>query len=189
MSVFAILDRDGTINEERHYLSDPDDVVLLPGAAEGLSLMQDLGIGIIIITNQSGLGRGYFSTNRLETVHERLFSLLKAHGVSVNGIYLCPHHPNENCRCRKPKPGLLERAAEDFEFNPENAFVIGDNVCDIELGKHVGAHTILVRTGYGATVEKEARVTPDFVEDNLLQAASTIERVLGRETRRVVDSI
>lgn len=189
MSVFAILDRDGTINEERHYLSNPDDVVLLPGAVEGLLLMQDLGIGIIIITNQSGLGRGYFSASRLEAVHERLFALLKENGVSINGIYLCPHHPNENCRCRKPKPGLLERAAEDFEFNPKNAFVIGDSVCDIELGKQVGAHTILVRTGYGAAVEKEGRVVPDFVEDNLLQAAITIERVLGRETRRVVDSI
>ena len=187
MSVFALLDRDGTINEERHYLSDPDDVVLLPGAAEGLSLMQDLGIGLIIITNQSGLGRGYFSADRLETVHERLFSLLKEQGVTVNGVYLCPHHPNENCRCRKPGPGLVERAAEDFGFTPENAFVIGDNVCDIELGKRVGAHTILVRTGYGAVVEKESRIVPDFIEDNLLHAASTIERVLGRETRRVIE--
>jgi D-glycero-D-manno-heptose 1,7-bisphosphate phosphatase len=187
MTVYAILDRDGTINEEKEYLTHPDEVVLLEGAAEGLSLMQDLGLGLIIVTNQSGLSRGYLNADRLETIHERLFSLLKQQGVTVAGIYLCPHHPSDNCRCRKPSPGLVERAAADFDFNPKNAFVVGDNTCDIELGNRVGAHTILVRTGYGKSVEADGKVAPDFVEDNLLGAAATIERLLGRETRRVIE--
>ncbi len=186
MSVYAILDRDGTIIENRHYLSDPDDIVLLPGAAEGLSLMQDLGIGIIVITNQSGIARGYFTAERLETIHERLILLLKKQGIAVKGIYICPHHPNDNCRCRKPNTGLLSRASADFNFNPETAFVIGDNHCDIELGKRAGANTILVRTGYGTTVEREAKITPDFIEDNLLRAATAIEQVIRRESGRMV---
>jgi D-glycero-D-manno-heptose 1,7-bisphosphate phosphatase len=187
MSLFAIVDRDGTIIEERHYLSSPDEVVLLPGAADGLALMQDLGVKLIIVTNQSGLARGHFNADRLEAIHQRLFSLLKEQEVMVSGIYICPHHPSENCHCRKPKPGLVERAAEDFNFNPENAFVIGDNRCDIGLGRAVGATTILVRTGYGRELEKEEPSIADFVADNLLTAAATIAQMLGRETRRVID--
>ena len=187
MTVFAILDRDGTINEERHYLSSPDEVVLLPGAAEGLALMQDLGLGLIIATNQSGLARGYFNADRLEAIHERLFALLGDAGVRIDGIYTCPHHPQDGCWCRKPKPGLVERAADDFGFIPRNTFVIGDNRCDMELGKAVGATTILVRTGYGEELEKSDDVQPDLVEDNLIAAATAIERMLARETREVID--
>jgi D-glycero-D-manno-heptose 1,7-bisphosphate phosphatase len=188
MTAFAILDRDGTINEEKRYLSRPDEVQLLPGAAEGLSLMQDLGLGLIIVTNQSGLARGYFNAGRLEAIHERLFSLLEDAGVHIDGVYVCPHHPGEKCRCRKPNPGLVERAAADFNFNPQNAFVIGDNRCDVALGETIGATTILVRTGYGKEIEREGNILPDLVEDNLIAAAAAIERMLGRETREVIDA-
>ena len=149
MKVFALLDRDGTINVERHYLSRPDDVALLPGAAVGLKKIQALGLGLVVVTNQSGLARGYFNCEDLDAIHERLFDLLAAQGVEIDGVYLCPHHPDDHCSCRKPRPGLVKRAAEDFGFNPRNAFVIGDNRSDVALGQAVGASTILVRTGYG----------------------------------------
>jgi D-glycero-D-manno-heptose 1,7-bisphosphate phosphatase len=188
-SRFAVLDRDGTINVEREYLSHPEQLELLPGAAPGLRHLRTLGLGLVVITNQSGIGRGYFNRAGLDLIHDRLRELLAAEGIRLDGIYVCPHHPSDGCTCRKPQPELLERAAREHQFKPSESFVIGDKAIDIELGERVGATTLLVRTGYGAQVAAlppgeimtQAAVTWDYVVDDLANAAGVIERLLDKD--------
>jgi phosphoheptose isomerase len=175
---FVVLDRDGTLVVERHYLSTPEQVELIPGVAGGLRLLREMGLGLVVITNQSGIGRGFFDATRLSLVHDRMLELLAAEGIHLDGIYVCPHTPEDDCLCRKPKPGLLQRAASELAFAPEAAFVIGDKSCDIDLGRRVGATTFLVRTGYGAQVASDPMVTPDHVVDGVWEAAEIIRRLV-----------
>jgi D-glycero-D-manno-heptose 1,7-bisphosphate phosphatase len=175
---FVALDRDGTIIKKYHYLSDPDLVELLPGAAAGLRRMRALGLGLIIVTNQSPIGRGYFNETRLEQIHQRLIELLSAEGVTLDGIYFCPHTPEDNCTCRKPQPGMLQLAANELNFEVNNCFMIGDNDCDIGIGQSVGAITFLVKTGDGLQVLAEQAVVPDYVVNDLAEAAWIIEKLL-----------
>jgi len=176
---YVVLDRDGTLNYERHYLAVPNQLALLPGVGQGLRQLRELGLGLVVITNQSGIGRGFFDEVRLEAIHARLRELLEAEGVWLDGIYFCPHTPEDRCQCRKPATGLLERAAQELGFDPQACFVIGDKSCDIELGQRVGATTFLVRTGYGIEVEADSMVTPDYVVDDVLAAAQVIQCLLA----------
>jgi D-glycero-D-manno-heptose 1,7-bisphosphate phosphatase len=175
---FVLLDRDGTVNVERHYLASPDGVELLPNAAAGLRRLRELGFGLIIVTNQSGLGRGYFCQSALDAVHQRLHELLTAERVVLDGIYYCPHTEEAGCCCRKPRAGLALRAAAELGFDPAESIVIGDRPSDLELGWGLGAVSILVRTGYGAASEKMVRA--HFVVADLLEAAGVIERYVAR---------
>jgi D-glycero-D-manno-heptose 1,7-bisphosphate phosphatase len=185
---FVVLDRDGTINIEREYLSAPEQLELLPGAGYGLRHLQKLGLGLVVITNQSGVGRGYFDRAHLDFIHERLCALLAAEGIQLDGIYVCPHHPSDGCTCRKPQSELLEKAAREHQFKPSEAFVIGDKVIDIELGRRVGATTLLVRTGYGtqiaALATAQMAVTWDYLVDDLSNAAAVIARLVNRDVKR-----
>lgn len=174
---FVILDRDGTIIVERHYLSDPNQIVLTSGAIEGLTYLANLGFRFIIVTNQSGIARGFFNIATLATIHQRLREILGSSGIEIDGIYYCPHHPNDGCNCRKPEPGLLNIASEEFDFDTKDCFVIGDNVSDIELGKRVQARTILVETGYGKTVSNRTLTNPDYTAANLRDAAQIIGKL------------
>jgi D-glycero-D-manno-heptose 1,7-bisphosphate phosphatase len=176
---YVILDRDGTLIVERHYLSDPAQVELLPGTVKGLQLLAQFGLGLIMVTNQSGIGRGYFSKARLEEVHERVKELLAEHEILLDGIYVCPHVPEDDCPCRKPRAGLVAVAAAELGFDPSAGFVIGDKPCDIELGQAVRARTFLVRTGYGAKHEAEATTQADYVVDNILEAAEIISQLVA----------
>ncbi len=169
---FVLIDRDGTLNVERDYLSDPAGLELIPGSAEGLRLLRQLGLGLAVITNQSGIARGYFTLETLNSIHERLAKLLKTEGITLDGVYICPHGPDDDCDCRKPLPGLALQAAAELGFDPGQAFVIGDKAADVELGRAVGAKTILVSTGYGKGYEGKCR--PDHVADDLLAAARWI---------------
>lgn len=170
---FVLLDRDGTIIVERNYLSNHNQVKLIPKAASALKKLSDLGLGLVVMTNQSGIGRGYFDLNELGKIHNRMIDLLAEEGVRLDGIYFCPHIPEDNCLCRKPKVGLVEKAVRKHNFDPKLCFVIGDNKGDIELGKNIGAKTILVRTGHGRKIERE--VDSDYVVDNLKGALSIIK--------------
>ena len=170
----VVLDRDGTLNVEVHYLSHPDQVELLPGVVEGLRALRSAGCRLVVVTNQSAIGRGLFDEARLASIHDRLRALLGAHGVTLDGIYHCPHRPDEGCACRKPGPLMIERAVADLGFDPAQAFVVGDKPCDIDLGRGVGATTLLVRTGYGAGHEAAGDAAADFVVDDLLGAARVI---------------
>jgi D-glycero-D-manno-heptose 1,7-bisphosphate phosphatase len=132
-----------------------------------------MGYGLIVITNQSGIERGCFDRGQLQRVHERLAELLQAEDIHLDGLYVCPHTPEDDCSCRKPKLGLLQKAADDLGFRLENSIVIGGKASDIEMGRTAGAMTFLVRTGYGARFENE--VAGDYVVDDLAAAV----RVLG----------
>jgi len=169
---FVVLDRDGTIIEEREYLSDLEQVTLIPGVGAALRELRRLGFGLVVITNQSGIGRGFFDRSQLQRVNERLEELLQAEGIHLDGLYVCPHTPEDDCSCRKPKLGLLQQAGDDLGFRLENSIVIGDKASDIELGRAAGALTFLVRTGYGARFENE--VAADYVVDDLTAAAELL---------------
>jgi D-glycero-D-manno-heptose 1,7-bisphosphate phosphatase len=180
---FVMLDRDGTIIAERHYLSDPQQVELLPGTAKGLRHMQEMGLGLVVVTNQSAIGRGFFDETRLNLIHQRVDDLLAAEGIVLDGLYFCPHNPDDHCSCRKPRTGLIELAAKDLDFTPKDGFVIGDKLCDIELGQRVGATTFLVGTGYGTQVASDIPTTPDHVVDDLWTASQIIQQMLETEVR------
>ena len=172
---FALVDRDGTINEERHHLRDPDEVTLIPGAAQALIRLRDeLGMGVVVITNQAEVGRGHLTMEGLDRIHERLLALLSAEGASIDAIECCPHRPEDACPCRKPAPGMALAAADRLGFELVDAFVIGDHASDMGLGRAVGATTLFVRTGHGA--EEEAAATPlaDHVADDLAGAVAII---------------
>lgn len=171
---YILLDRDGTIIFDKHYLHDPDGVELLPGAAEGLKMMMELGYSLAVLTNQSGVGRGYYDEASVRACNERMAGLLQEHGVVFDGMYYCPHAPEENCRCRKPAPGLMEQAAEALGFEPAEAIMIGDKSADMGVGRNTGAMTILVRTGKGGAHEEWCADTADHVADDLRHAAEII---------------
>jgi D-glycero-D-manno-heptose 1,7-bisphosphate phosphatase len=180
----AVLDRDGTINVERHHLSDPAPIELVAGAAEGLRQLREPGFELIVITNQSGLARGYFSQRTLARIHERLAQCLDAEGVALGASYVCPQLPADACACRKPGTALLEQAARERGFDPREAFVIGDKACDVELGRRAGSTTLLMRTGYGAETAGAAGVPADYVVTDLPEAARVIERLLSARNGR-----
>lgn len=166
---FVVLDRDDTINVDTHYISDPEGLQLMPNALNGLRYMQELGLNLVIATNQSGIGRGYFGYEDLHRVHYKLRELLV--GVDIKGIYFCPHHPAEDCNCRKPETGLFYQAVEDWEFESEDSFVIGDRHSDIEMGNRVGATTIMTNLYYKPN-------DADYFVYDLLEAAILIGDIL-----------
>lgn len=160
MTFAVFLDRDGTIVVDKHYLSDPSGLELLPNAARGLRELRALGATLVVVTNQSGVGRGYFEHTALEAMNERLAELLAAEGVELAGIYVCPHAPEAGCDCRKPAPTLYARAASELGLHLAGSFVVGDKDVDVEAGRRIGATP--VRIGSPA-VEGEAAV-PDLAE-------------------------
>jgi D-glycero-D-manno-heptose 1,7-bisphosphate phosphatase len=171
---FVLIDRDGTLVLEKQYLSNPDQLELIPGAARALYQLQNAGWGICLVTNQSGIGRGYFDASHLDRVHQRLAEMLARLDVKLDGIYVCPHGPNDECNCRKPLPGMILQAIAAHGFNPRQAWVIGDKEVDVDLARAVGAKSVLVRTGYGKQYELDTKA--DLVADDL---AAGIEMILG----------
>jgi D-glycero-D-manno-heptose 1,7-bisphosphate phosphatase len=177
-----MLDRDGTLIAERHYLGRPDEVELLVGVPDALRSLRRSGFGLVVLTNQSGVGRGFFDLAALERVHERMNELLLEHEVVLDGIYYCPHLPEDRCRCRKPADGLALRAAAELDFDPGEAFMVGDKTIDMMLGKAVGATTLLVLTGYGMEEAKSSNSYADHIVTDMREAAETIESILQRES-------
>jgi D-glycero-D-manno-heptose 1,7-bisphosphate phosphatase len=170
----VILDRDGTIVVDCGYLDDPQQLRLLPGAAAGLRLLHRSGHPLVVISNQSGVGRGLFTLERLQQINRRLTAMLEDLGAPLAGFYCCPHRPEEGCDCRKPNTGLLQAAAATIGFEPAAAIVVGDKSSDIELGRRVGATTILVTAGAAASDGRPAY--PDYTARDLLAAA----RIVGQ---------
>ncbi len=175
---FVFLDRDGTLIEERRYLSDPDGLALIPGAGAALYELRALGFGLAVMTNQAGVGRGFFSRDQLDAVHRRLREVLTREGVELDGIYACIHSPEEGCPCRKPKLGLFEKAQTEHRVDPSGSFMLGDKAIDMEFGRAAGVATILVRTGYGREAEREGKVNPHHIVDDLPAAARLIRELI-----------
>ncbi len=171
----AFLDRDGTIIEEADYLSDPSRLRLLPGAAEGIGLLNRAGIQVILVTNQAGIGRGYFTRDVVETIHTRLHNELAAEEAHLDGTYYCPHHPSDGCSCRKPNPGLLLQAAREHRIDLSGSVMVGDKRSDLEAGRAVGCRTVLVLTGYGPESLQtlgESGHSPDGIVADLHEAVT-----------------
>lgn len=186
----VFLDRDGTINEEVGFLDAVDRLRLIPGAAAAIRRLNEAGFPVIVVTTQSGIARGILDEPTLEAIHDGLRARLAEEGARVDGIYVCPHHPTEGstpwrreCDCRKPRPGLMKRAALDHRLDLPASYMIGDKAADMEMGRNAGATTILVLTGYGA--EQRARISgaaaPDHVAGDLREAVAWI---LQREEAR-----
>lgn len=151
----VLLDRDGTVIYDRHYLSDPEGVALLPGAADGLRLLRDAGAALFLVTNQSGIGRGMFSEDSFFACQARLEELLRCEGLELAGSIFCPHAPEQTgCACRKPQTGMWEELRDAHGLLPETSAMIGDKAVDIAFGRNAGlAASVLVLTGKG---EREA---------------------------------
>jgi len=178
----AFLDRDGTIIEDVHYLPDPGEIRLLPGAAEGMSLLREAGYRLICVTNQSGVARGILTERKLHEIHATLQRMLAERGVALDDVYYCPHLPEgavaayaRECDCRKPKPGMLIRAAEEHGIALAGSVLIGDSERDIEAGRAAGCRTVRIVSGDATAGQTSA----DFVARGLLDAA----RLFIREAR------
>ena len=186
----VFLDRDGTINEQMGYINHLSRFRLLPGVAEAIRTLNEHGLPVVVVTNQSGLARGYFPESLLDEVHQEMRRLLALEGARIDGLYVCPHHPEAkearfrvNCNCRKPKTGLLEQAAAELRLDLLRSYMVGDRWSDLRCGAAVGASTILVLTGYGrgdvAYIGPGQAVQPDHVAEDLLAAA---EWIIARNT-------
>lgn len=165
----AFLDRDGTIIVEREYLARPEDVQLIPGAAQALKRLADAGFALVVVTNQSGIARGLYGEEDYRAVQERLADLLRQAGVTLDGDYHCPHHPDYTgpCDCRKPAPGLFLRAARELGLDLGASVYIGDRLRDVLPGLERGGRAFLVRTGYGREEAPDAPWEVVVVDDVL----------------------
>ncbi len=185
----VFLDRDGTINEEVGYVNHLDRFFLLPRAAEAIRLLNRCGLKTVVVTNQSGVARGYFPESLVKVVHQRMEELLRNEGAHLDGVYYCPHHPDigsppyrQRCRCRKPDTGLVEEASRTLNLDCSKSYVIGDRGNDIEFARRIGAKGILVLTGYGKGeweyCKGQWKANPDYVAEDLCQA---VEWIIGQE--------
>lgn len=175
----VFLDRDGTLNRELDYLGDPERLELLPGVLSALARLAAAGLALVVVTNQSGIARGFFDERDLAAVNARLERELAAAGIRLDGIECCPHHPDHGpaggtaCDCRKPAPGMLLRAARRLDLDLERSWTVGDSLRDLEAGRAAGTRAVLVRTGKGR--EQERLAPPGtLVVDDLAAAAELI---------------
>ncbi len=178
----VFLDRDGTIAEEVGYLNHASRFRMFPFVAAAICRLNEAGLPVIVVTNQSGVGRGYFPESLVHTVNGLMTQQLAEAGAKLDAIYYCSHTSAENCACRKPKTGMLERAAHEHALDLGRSFVVGDRLGDMELARNVRARGVFVRTGYGegelAWHAAKWPVQPDFVAEDLAQAADWILRQL-----------
>lgn len=182
----VFLDRDGTLIHDPGYLRDPEAVRLLPRVVPALWLLQREGFRLVLVTNQSGIARGYLTRKVLRAIHDRLKQLLSAQGIILDGWYYCPHHPDTGCRCRKPNPGLLRRAARELGASLPRSYSVGDRGSDVVAGQRVGGQGLLVLTGLGSREWRQARKTRAFVPDAVVKDLQAAARwIVGTEKKRV----
>lgn len=176
----VLLDRDGTVIVDRDYLRDPDRVALLPGALDGLGAFAARGIPLVIITNQSGVGKGRISADEFEAVNLKLTEQLGRARVALAGIYSCLHRDDEGCACRKPATGLVDRAVRELGLSLAGGAMVGDKPADLLLARRLGLTAFLVTTGYGAATLMDRSVQADYVVDSLAQVATICLSPAGR---------
>lgn len=170
----VILDRDGTINEDTGYISSPEGLRLIEGAAAAIKSLNREGVPVIVISNQSGVGRGFFNSLDVRRVNESLKGLLISQGANVEAFYFCPHHPEDGCNCRKPRPGLIQRAAAEHSIDLKTSYVVGDKSTDIGLAKNAGAKGVLVLTGQGREESLKLKAAPHLIAKDLKEAVRWI---------------
>jgi D-glycero-D-manno-heptose 1,7-bisphosphate phosphatase len=181
----VFLDRDGTLIHEVGYLDRVERVALYPWSIDAVRVLNRAGLRVVLVTNQSGVARGFFTESVVDDVHRHIESLLAEGGVHIDAYYYCPHHPDGKiapyvrpCECRKPGRGLVDRAARELGVDPARSFVVGDRWMDVELARVIGGRGVLVRTGYGFAEQLRPRpdLTADAIVDNLIAAAGWILR-------------
>jgi D,D-heptose 1,7-bisphosphate phosphatase len=184
----VFLDRDGTINEEVGYLDRLDKFKVIPSAYEAIRLINESGMKVVVISNQAGVARGFFTEDFVKITHEHLETALRKKGAYIDKFYYCPHHPTEGigpyrqvCNCRKPAPGMLLRAAQDLNIDLTRSYLVGDRFRDIEAAKKAGVKGVLVKTGYGQELlqddgpdEATEEGKPDFIAADILEAVKWI---------------
>jgi D-glycero-D-manno-heptose 1,7-bisphosphate phosphatase len=179
----VFLDRDGTLIEEVGYLDRPERVEFFPWTIDAVRVLNRAGLAVVLVSNQSGIARGFFTHTVVDQVHGRMADMLAAGGAHIDAYYYCPHHPEgvvaglaRVCECRKPARGLVDRAVAELGVDPGRSFVVGDRWFDVGLARKVGAKAVLVRTGYGDSEERKppADLTADVIVDNLIAASSWI---------------
>ena len=181
----VFIDRDGTISEEVGYINHPSRFRLFTYAADTIKHLNDNGWLAILVTNQAGVARGYFSEDMIQTVHATMTAALESNGAKLDAIYYCAHHPSLgeppyrfDCNCRKPKPGLISRAAQDFDIDLGESWMVGDRYSDIELARNARLKSAFVLSGYGRGEWEHQRAgwteKPDLVAENLLEAVQLI---------------
>lgn len=186
MDKIIFLDRDGTMNEEVNYLYKPEDLRILPGVAEAIGLLRSAGYRIVVVTNQAGVARGYYTCQDVEALHQYLNEQLKKEGAWVDHFFYCPHHPvhglgiyQKECDCRKPGTGMFAMAEQYYEIDRSRSYMIGDKLLDVEAGNRYGVKGILVGTGYGAALHESGTKDGkepiyDFYAETLMDAARYI---------------
>ena len=167
----VFLDRDGTLIEEVNYLSRVEDLRLFPFTANAVRLLKDSGFLVIVVTNQSGIGRGIYTESAMHAIHDAIQSQLSG---AIDAFYFCPHLPCDGCNCRKPKPGMIDAAAIDFDIDLENSWIVGDKKIDVETGVAANLRSGLVFTGYGAQHHPLLAHKPDLLAPDLEKAAAII---------------
>lgn len=194
MSKIAVfIDRDGTMSEEVGYVNHISRFKLLENTAAAVKLLNEAGVLAIVATNQAGVARGYFEEPMINKVHEKLKNELAKSGASVDAIYYCPHHPSAGkppyraeCNCRKPKPGMILKAREDFDIDLSRSYMVGDKISDVEFGQKLGLKSVMVMTGYGIGEyehqHQDWKTAPDFMADDLLGAVKWIIDDIGRSS-------
>ncbi len=186
MDKIVFLDRDGTINEEVEYLHRPSDVVILPGVTAALKRLKEQGFHLVVVTNQAGVARGYYSESDVDQLHEYMNRLLAEDGAEIDRFFYCPHHPvhgigayKQSCHCRKPDIGMFEMAEKYFHVDKSHSYMVGDKLLDTEAGHNFGVSSVLVGTGYGkelynSLTEEEKKEAFDAYAKDMTAAAEWI---------------
>jgi D-glycero-D-manno-heptose 1,7-bisphosphate phosphatase len=188
----VFLDRDGTVNVEVGYLRDLADLRLIDGAGAAIRLLNEAGLKVVLVTNQSGVARGYFPESLVNEAHVRLDRMLREEGARIDAVYYCPHHPTAGnssytvaCDCRKPGTGLIDRAARDLDIDVKRSYMVGDKWSDVELGQRAGARSILVQSGFAPDDPGNTRPVhisdPDFIARTILEAADWIVQGIAKD--------
>jgi histidinol-phosphate phosphatase family protein len=184
-NIAVFLDRDGTLNEDRGYVTSPEQLVLFSGVPEALARLNQLGVQVILMTNQSAIGRGFMTTHDLQHIHQKLVDLLGAHEGRIDEVYVCPHRPDEGCACRKPQVGMIKQAAERFSLDLSQCFFVGDKCSDLEAAHKAGVTGVLVLSSVYGEAALKARDNGEFpiahVAQTCVDAVDWIEsELLGR---------
>ncbi|MEJ2231785.1 MAG: HAD family hydrolase [Nitrospirales bacterium] len=184
----VFVDRDGTLNYDSGYVISPEQLVLFPGVPEAIARLNQLGVMVIMVTNQSAIGRGMMTMEELENIHARLAALIRPYGASIDAIFSCPHHPQDGCGCRKPNTGLIDQAVDRFSLDLSHCYLVGDKRSDLEVAQKVAVPGVLVMTSpyslRAVQARDEGQVAIEYVADNLTQAVAWIEDNLLKRGNR-----
>jgi histidinol-phosphate phosphatase family protein len=181
-NIAVFVDRDGTLNEDHGYVTSPEQLVVFPAVPKALARLNHLGFRVILLTNQSAIGRGFMTVQDLQRIHQKLEDLLRAQDGKIDAVYYCPHHPDEGCACRKPNIAMIQEAAEHFSLDLSLCYVVGDKWSDLEVAHRAGVQGVLVMSSDYSAVAVRARDAGQFpiahVAESFVQAVDWIEEDL-----------